>query len=212
VLRLTARQPWAVDWSARSFQAREPEADLIGLEVLDFTLPPLPLHGITVGGGPVQGRLIGRVSAGGLTLRTEESLQATGLFVGADEGRRVGNLAATLQGGLRIAPEGWSAEVDEMRLRGSGGEFAVLEAKGGRLTGERESWKVAGRGRIELAGAATLLSGGRGGGLTAGVIEVDAGVTAGAMTALHAHVRASGLRATTELPALLLDARVDRES
>jgi len=212
VLRLTARQPWAVDWSARSFQAREPEADLIGLEVLDFTLPPLPLHGITVGGGPVQGRLIGRVSAGGLTLRTEESLQATGLFVGADEGRRVGNLAATLQGGLRIAPEGWSAEVDEMRLRGSGGEFAVLEAKGGRLTGERESWKVAGRGRIELAGAATLLSGGRGGGLTAGVIEVDAGVTAGAMTALHAHVRASGLRATTELPDLRLDARVDRES
>lgn len=212
VLRLTARQPWAVDWSARSFQAREPDTDLISLEVLDFTLPSLPLEGITVAGGPVRGRLIGRVSAGGLALRTEESLHATGVFAVDGAGRRLGNLGLTLRGGLRVAPEGWSAEVDEMRLRGSEGEFAVLEAKGGRLHGERESWKVAGRGRIELAAAATLLSGGRGSGLTAGILEVDAGATGGAVTALHAHLRASGLRATTALPDLRLDARVDRES
>jgi len=211
VLRLTARQPWAVDWRARSLQARDPEADVIGLEVIDFTLPPLPLGGITLGGGPIRGRLVGRVSAGGLALRTEDGLQASELFVVAGEGRRVGNLAMTLQGGLRVAPEGWSAEVDEMRLRGNGGEFAVLEAKGGRLTGERESWKVAGRGRVELPAAVALLAGGRGGVLTAGVLEVDAGATGGTVTALHAHVRASGLRATTELPDLRLDARVDRE-
>jgi hypothetical protein len=211
VLRLTSRQPWAVDWRARSFQARDPDADLIGLEVLDFTLPPLPLEGITVGGGPMRGRLIGRVSAGGLALRTEESLQAAGVFAVAGEGLRLGDLGVTLRGGLRVAPEGWSAEVDEMRLRGSGGEFAVLEAKGGRLNGERESWKVAGRGRIELAAAVDLLPGGSGRGLTAGVMEVDAGVTGGAVMALHAHVRASGLQATTELPDLRLDARVDRE-
>ncbi|MBM3841796.1 MAG: hypothetical protein FJ397_00810 [Verrucomicrobia bacterium] len=212
VLQLTSRQPWAVDWNARSFQARRPDADLISLELLDFKLPMLPLDEITVGGGLVRGRLIGRVSGGGLALRTEESLQATGLFAAAGEGWRVGNLALTLQGVLRVAPEGWSAEVDTLRLRGSGGEFAVLEVKGGRLTGERESWKVAGRGRVELAAAAALLAGGRDGVLTAGILELDAGATGGTVTALHAHVRASGLRATAELPDLRLDARVDRES
>jgi len=212
VLQLTSRQPWAVDWNARSFQARQPDADLLSLEVLDFQLPSRSLNGITVGGGLVQGRLIGRVSGRGLALRTDESLQATGLFAAAGERWRGGNLTVTLQGGLRVAPEGWSAEVDAMRIRGMAGEFAVLEFKGGRLTGEQESWKVAGRGRVELAAAVAAMTGGRGGGLTAGVLEVDAGVTGGTVTALHAHVRASGLRATTDLPDLRFDARVDRES
>lgn len=212
VLRLTSLQPWAVDWSTRSFRAKEPDGDLISLEVLDFTLPPLPLAGMQVGGGPVRGRLIGRASAGGLALRTEQNLQATGFLATTAAGWRSGNLAASLQGGIRVSPEGWSAEVDELRLRGNEGEFAVLEGKGGRLKGERESWKAAGRGRVELAAAAAVLSGQRSSILTAGVLEVDAGVTGGTKTALHAHVRASGLRATTELPELRLDARVDWES
>ncbi len=212
VLRLTSCQPWAVDWSAKSFRAKEPDGDLISLEVLDLMLPSLPLAGITVGGGPVQGRLIGRASAGGLALRTEKILQATGLFATTGEGWRVGNLAASLQGALRVSPEGWSVEVDKVRLSGPAGEFASLEAKGGRLNGERESWKVAGRGRVELAAAAAVLPGKPASALKAGILEVDAGVTGGTVTALHAHVRASGLRATTDLPELRLDARVDRGS
>ena len=210
-LRLTARQPWAVDWRARSFQAREPEADLIELEILDFTLPALPIGGVSVGGGPVRGRLIGRVTGGGLALRTEGSLQASGVFVGPGEGRWGEALALTLQGGLRVAPEGWNAEVDELRLSGSGGEFAVAEAKGGRLAGERESWKLAGRARVQLAPAAASLAVGRGSGLTAGVLEVDAGATGGVVTALHAHVRTSGLRGEEDLPDVRVDARIDRE-
>ena len=211
VLRLIARQPWAVDWRDWAFQAREPEADLLALEVLDFNLPPLRLEGFSVGGGPVRGRLIGRVSAGGLALRTDGNLQATGLVVGAGEQRWAEALALTLKGGLRVASEGWSAEVDELRLSGKQGEFAVLEAKGGRLAGQRETWKVAGRGRVELAPAAASFAAGRGIGLSAGILELDAGATGGAMTSFHAHVRASELRGTTELPDLRLDARIDRE-
>ncbi|MFZ9745697.1 MAG: hypothetical protein ACO3G4_03600, partial [Opitutaceae bacterium] len=114
VLRLSTRQPWAVDWRARAFQAREPEADLIRLEVVDFTLPPWRIDGITVGGGPVRGSLIGRVNAGALALRSEESLRGTGFFAGTDEGRRIEDLALLVQGGLRLAPEGWSAELGEL--------------------------------------------------------------------------------------------------
>ena len=209
VLRLTARQPWAVDWRARSFQARKPEADLIELEILDFTLPALPIDGLSVGGGPVRGRLIGRVTGGGLALRTEGSVQATGVFVGPAAGWWGEGLALTLQGGLRVAPEGWNAEVDELRLSGSGGEFAVVE--GGRLAGERESWKLAGRARVHVAPAAASLAVGRGIGLTAGVLEVDAGATGGVVTALHAHVRTSGLRGEEDLPDVRVDARIDRE-
>ena len=212
VLRLSARQPWAVDWTARSFQAREPDADLIGLEVLDFTLPPLRFGEITLGGGPVRGRLIGRANAGALALRTEEGLRGTGLFAGSDEGWRIDELAASLQGGFRFAPEGWSGEIDALRLSARGQEFAVVEAKGGRLTGERESWKLAGRARIELATAAAGLAPAFGGDLAAGVLEVDAGATGGAVTAIHAHLRTSGLRTTTALPDLRLDARIDREA
>jgi hypothetical protein len=211
-LRLSVRQPWAVDWRARSFQAREPDADLIELELLDLTLPPLWIDGLTVGGGLIRGRLLGRLSAGGLALRTAGSLQASGLFCGSSEGRWAENLSLSLQGGLRVAPEGWSAEVDELRLGGKGGEFAVLEGKGGRLAGEQQTWKMAGRGRVELAPVAASLGGGYRTGLTAGSLEVDAGATGGALTAIHAHVRASGLRGATELPDLRLDARVDRES
>jgi hypothetical protein len=178
---------------------------------MDFTLPRLRLEGLSVGGGAVRGRLLGRVSAGGLALRTEGTLQASGLFLGASEERWAEDLSLRLQGGLRVAPEGWSAEVDELRLAGKGGEFAVLEAKGGRLAGEQESWKVAGRGRVELAPAAASLGAEDRIGLTAGNLEVDAGATGGEVTALHAHVRASGLRGKTELPDLRLDARVDRE-
>jgi hypothetical protein len=210
-LRLNVRQPWAVDWHARSFQAREPDADLLDLELLDFTLPPLRIEGLTAGGGPVRGRLIGRLSASGLALRTDGSLQASGLVVAADGGRWAEDLSLRLRGGLRIAPEGWSAEVDELRLSGNGGEFAVLEARGGRLAGEQEAWKVAGRGRVDLAPAAASLGANYRPALTAGNLEVDAGATGGAVTAFHAHVRASGLRGTTELPDLRLDARVDRE-
>ncbi len=212
VLRLIARQPWAVDWRDWAFQAREPEADLLALEVLDFNLPPLRWEKLSVDGGLVRGSLIGRVSAGGLALRTDGNLQVTGLVIGAGEKRWAEALALTLKGGLRVASEGWSAEVDELRLSGKQGEFAVLEAKGGRLTGQRETWKMAGRGRVELAPAAASFTAGRGFGLSAGILELDAGATGGAVPSLHAHVRASGLRATTELPDLRLDARIDRES
>ena len=211
VLRLTSRQPWVVDWRARSFQAKEPDADLVELELLDFPLRLLRVEKISVGGGPVRGRLVGRASSGGLALRTEGSLRATGVFVGSDASRWAEDLSLSLRGVLRIAPEGWSAEAEELRLGGTGGDFAVLEARGGRLAGDGESWKVAGRGRVQLAPAAASLAAGRGLGLTAGVLEVDAGATGGTVTALHAHVRASGLRGTEELPDVRLDARVDRE-
>ncbi|MEY3607413.1 MAG: hypothetical protein RLZZ447_201, partial [Verrucomicrobiota bacterium] len=211
-LRLKVHQPWAVDWSARSFQARGPDADLFDLEVVDFVLPRLPLEGLTVGGGPFRGRLLGRLTAGGLALRTEGSLQASGLFVGADEQRWAEDLSLRLHGTLRVAPEGWSAEVDDLRLGGNGGEFAVLEAKGGRLAGEQEAWKMAGRGRVQLAPAAASFRPGHRISLNAGNLEVEVGATVGAVTALHAHVRASGLQASTALPDLRLDARIDRES
>lgn len=211
VLRLTSRQPWAVDWRARSFQAKEPDADLVGLELLDFPLRLLRIGEVSVGGGPVRGRLIGRASSGGLALRTEGSLVATGVFAGSGASRWADDLTVSLRGVLRVAPEGWSAEADELRLGGTGGEFAVLEARGGRLAGDGEAWKVAGRGRVQLAPAAASVAAGRGLGLTAGVLEVDAGATGGAVTALHAHVRTSGVRGTEELPDLRLDARVDRE-
>lgn len=211
VLRLTARQPWAADWRARSFQARDPEADLIAVELLDFPLRLPQIDGLAVGGGPVRGRLIGRASSGGLTLRTEGSLQATDVFVGSGERRWAEQLALSLQGSLRLAPEGWSAEADELRLSGSDGEFAVFEAKGGRLAGDGEAWKVAGRGRVQLAPAAASFAAGRGLDLTAGVLEVDAGATGGKVTALHAHVRTSGVRAKEQLPDVRLDARIDRE-
>ncbi|MBP6506330.1 MAG: AsmA family protein [Opitutaceae bacterium] len=104
----------------------------------------------TLTGGALRGELLASAGGGGLVLRSKSPLAVTGISVAQAGQSLVANLDAALTLLADYSPQGWQAEVSELKLNSAGKWLLTLAAKAGQLTANAQTIKATGSWTVAL--------------------------------------------------------------
>lgn len=216
VLKVTALQPFGFNPATREARLADPSKDLARISIRDLPLAWVGpwLHPIGLSGSGLSGDLVAQSRAGGLELRSQSPLSIAGLSA-TGYGRLLAhglNVSAVLSAQIRAG--GWEVELAPLSANAGPARLLTLEAKLGRLSGERQPLKVAGHLKADLPALLAQSSPVRPLPLSAGTLECAFTGTLGdggpVSAELEARVALAGLQAgSAKLPAVRAEIRAD---
>lgn len=213
VAAVRALQPFEFNLTTAQLNVADPSQDLVGvvLHGVPLAWARLFLGEFELSGGDLRGEFAASAREGGLGLRAKTPLTVAALTVAQAGDVWLRDLDLALDASADYTPQGWQAQVVSLGVRSKGATLLTLDAKAGRLAGEKQPVKLTGRWSADLAGwmAQPALAGQLA--LARGHAQGDFAASLDGTQAIEAKLAVSRLVAATSepLPDFALDVRAD---
>ncbi len=147
VLAVQSLQAFEFNPGTGELKVADPAADLLAISLQGlptrWVAPFLPDYALT--GGLVRGEFTASAGGGGLVIRSKSPLQIPGLSLAQAGQPLVTNLDVAVTLRADYSPQGWQAELSELRVSSAGAHLLTLSAKAGQLAGQDQVIKAAGQ-------------------------------------------------------------------
>lgn len=216
VLAVRALERFAVDSRTGELLPRTPTQDWLGIQF--FALPlrwvrPF-VTAADVNGGDLRGEMVATARAGGVALRSIKALHVDALALTVTGKPAWPLLEVSFNAGADYTVRGWQADVSGFTVRSGTAPMLLLDAKAGKLNGNGEALKAAGKLSADLPGLLGLAGTSDAPPLTGGAASVEFVASFGEKQEIQAKVSVRELAATIEgraqtFPTVTSDLRAD---
>lgn len=194
-------------------RVEQPEDPVISCHVLGLPLSWLQpvIEPWVIDARPIEGELVGMVTAQGLRFGTRSPIRIEGAAVAKAGKSYVDEIDIEIDLGSEITTEGWQVELERVELAADGRKLLTLQARGGRLKRDNDIIKMVGRMDADLAMAGSLPGVEFLSGLSQGRLHAEFGVGVQERLSIATAVVVTDLRdqAGLVLPDIDLDGRID---
>jgi hypothetical protein len=203
VALIQSLQAFTLDLRTRQLAAADP-----GRELLGITLQGVPLAwahpffpGLTIEGDDLRGELVATTRSSGLLVRSKSPLSVARVAVSRPGEPLLRAVDISLNASADYAPQGWQAEVAGLTVKSGDATVLVLDAKAGRLAGNKQPLKATGRMSIDLPALLAQPAAGGALSLAQGEAAIDFVAAIDAKRELQANVVLSKLAADPKVTA-----------
>lgn len=147
VLQVAALQSFGFNPETREVRLADPLRELASVSIRNLPLEWVGpwLHPFALSGSGLSGDLVATSRGGGLEFRSRSPLSITGLSASRYGRTLVHGLDLSADVSAQVRPGGWEIELAPMRASAGAASLVTLTAKLGRLAGDRQPLKLAGR-------------------------------------------------------------------
>jgi len=147
IAEVRALQPFAFNVRTGVLEVADPARDLLGIALEDVPIgwsEPF-LSGVVLTGDGLRGKFVASARDGGLALRSSGPVEISGLSVTRRGQTVLSGVEVAVDLSAGYTPQGWQVDIAPCIVRRGGASLLSVRATAGRLAGENQPMKVAGR-------------------------------------------------------------------